>query len=337
MRRRRNEYARRVPRRRSAGGRRTARGSGGKAVRNLLIGFPAALLAAGLVILIVYGCVHLRDNAFEKDEKLSPTYADQQGQEDKPGVKAAPGESPEGNSSNENLFPTDDQVDLVGTNRTPEPGGHLPAVTQSPASASAMPLVPPSPSPEPTSNGHELDDEIVIAIDAGHGGYDGGSVVGDVVEKDVNLAVAQEIARLLEEHGGITVVQTRASDIHVGLQERSDIANEAKCDYFVSLHCNTYKDDSSVRGFECHYNEKSSEGASFAQGVTDNMKQYGDMKIRSVKPNNLAVTVHTYCPAILIEMGFLTNSTDCGNLSDPDWQKQLAQRITDAVLKAAGL
>lgn len=315
-----------------------------KAVRKLLIGFPVALLAAGLIILTVYGCRQLHNKAVEK-EKLAQAYAEQQGigtnyendgsggkdnangnvianEKDNPHVEDPKGGSSEGSG-----------VNLVGTDSTPEPTTQ-PQISPSPLpSPSSLP----SPSPEPTTNGHELDNEMVIAVDAGHGGYDGGSVVGDVIEKDVNLAVAQEIARLLEEHGGITVVQTRASDVYVGKQERCDIANAAKCDYFVSVHCNTYEADSSVWGFECHYNEKSSEGASFAQSLSNDMKQYKDMKIRSEKPNNLAVTVHTYCPAILIEMGFLTNATDRGNLSDPDYQKQLAERIAKAVLKAAGL
>ncbi len=345
--RRRKEYLRRVPYKKAVGGRKLAKGvDGNKTVRNLLIGFPVVLLAAVIVILAVRGCTSLSDNAVGiKSQKLALAYAEQQGTGTSHGVAGSNpkensgvkdnaegnfhedgglnGNGSSGGSDSEVNSPNGGGVNLVGTDNTPSPA------------ASPSPL--PSPSPEPTTNGHELDNEMVIAIDAGHGGYDGGSVVGSVVEKDVNLAVAQEIARLLEEHGGITVVQTRDSDEHLSLQERCDIGNEAKCDYFVSVHCNTYGDDSSVRGFECHYNEKSSEGASFAQSVTNEMKQYKDMKIRSVKPNNLAVTVHTYCPAILIEMGFLTNPTDCANLTDSDYQKQLAERITKAVLKAAGL
>ena len=350
--RRRKEYLRRMPYKKTMGSGRLMSGFGGnKSGRNLLIGISVAVLAV-VTVLTVYGFGQLHDKAVEK-ERLAQAYEDQQRAQ---ANHAGDGIHSEDNSSmtnNSNVpdntegssnvndgsnasapngnSPNGSGVNLVGTENTPEPTTH-PSVSVSP---SPLPL--PSSTPEPTTNGHEFDDEMVIVIDAGHGGYDGGSVVDDVVEKDVNLAVAQEIARLLEEHGGITVVQTRTSDEHLGLQERCDIANAAKCDYFVSVHCNTYEADSSVRGFECHYNEKSSEGASFAQSVSDEMKQYNDMKIRSVKPNNLAVTVHTYCPAILIEMGFLTNAADRGNLTNPEYQKQLAERITKAVLKTAGL
>lgn len=357
MRRRRREYLRWVPYKQAMGKRKMRKSYGrSNAVRNLLIGFPVALLAAGLIVLAVYGIRSLRDSAIEK-EKLAQVYAEQQGaganhandgtnskdnsdlkgnSNVKDNTESSPNSNDGSGANGSNVnSPEGSGVTLAGAENTPEPTTNPTANPTTNPSVSPSSL--PSPSPEPTTNGHEFDNEIVIAVDAGHGGYDGGSVVGDIIEKDINLAVAQEIARLLEEHGGITVVQTRPSDVYVGKQERCDIANAAKCDYFVSVHCNTYEADSSVRGFECHYNEKSSEGASFAQSVSNDMKQYKDMKIRSDKPNNLAVTVHTYCPAILIEMGFLTNANDRANLSDSEYQKQIAERITKAVLKAAGL
>lgn len=347
MRRRRKEYSRwGYYRKKSVGGRGLTRGlDRDKAVRNLLIGFPLILLAAGVVILSVYGYRKLRDRAAEREaQRMAQIYAQQQGGadvshlndssagQDNPNGNYDPdGQRPGENSSgNGSVSPSN------GTGNTPQPTQPSALTSPVPSTVSSPdPLA--EPTPEPTTNGHEFDDVMVIAIDAGHGGYDGGSVSGSVIEKDINLAVAQEIARLLEEHGGITVVRTRDSDVFVSKQDRCNIANAAKCDYFVSVHCNTYESDSSVHGFECHYNEKSSEGAVFAQAVSKDMKQYTDMKIRSDKPNNLAVTTHTYCPAILIEMGFLTNPTECANLADSDYQKKLAERIVKAVLKAAGL
>lgn len=286
-----------------------------------------ALAAAGMVFLMVCGCLYLHDKAEEKKQEQAFAKQPWDGQT----IEKEPvGQDPQ-----------PDEPDVLEANGTEIVGSHEGEGTGAGDSEEIpQPSVSPnvaSPTPEPTSNGHELDDEIVIVVDAGHGGYDGGSSVGQVLEKDINLAVAKEIARLLEEHGGITVVQTRDSDIHLSLQERSDIGNEAKCDYFVSVHCNSYKEDSAVHGLECYYYEKSSEGRDFAQGVIDDLKQYTDMKIRSARADVLAVTRHTYCPAILIEMGFLTNPTDRTNLANSEYQKKLAKRITDAVLKTTGL
>ncbi len=307
-------------------------------VRRWIVAAALVLLAGCMLFLMVCGCLYLHDRAVEKKEqKVAQTYGDQlsgqngekvlSGDDIKQGIGA---ENNSAGGSGTNV------ANIENFQRTPQPSTipekPSPQPTY-PPNSSAMPAV----TPEPTSNGHELDDEMVIVIDAGHGGHDGGSDAGDTIEKDINLAVAKEIARLLEEHGGITVVQTRTSDVYLDRQERCDIANEAKSDYFVSVHCNSYNSDASVHGLEVHYYEKSKEGEKFAQAVTDDMKQYKDMKIRSIKPNDLAVTRHTYCPAILIEMGFLTNPTECANLGDPDYQKQLAQRIADAILSAAGL
>lgn len=332
----RKEYFSRVPYRKKArrGWNLTRSDGRNKAIRMRLIGFPLALLAVLMIVLIVYGCLYLHDKAVEKktQKQIQQAYAEQQG-ENVPNENEVPSGNGSSDGKGSEVNPPEG-VSLVGTDSSPEPTTH-PSVSPSPLPSSSPSNL--LPTPEPTTNGHEFDDEMVIAIDAGHGGYDGGTVSGSVIEKDITLAVAQEIARLLEEHGGITVVQTRTSDVFVGKQERCDIANEAKCDYFVSVHCNSYESDSAVWGFECHYNEESGEGANFAQSVSNDMKQYSDMKIRSIKPNNLAVTRHTYCPAILIEMGFLTNPNDCANLSNSDYQKKIAERITKAVLKAAGL
>lgn len=286
------------------------------------------LAASGMIFLMVCGCLYLRDRVEEK--RMEDAYAKQ------PWAGHPIEKDPVGQGQGP------DAVEANGNNVVGRPDGagemhESPLPSAKPTSQPSKSPAPGAPTAEPDSNGHELDDEMVIVIDAGHGGYDGGSSSGKVIEKDVNLAVANEIARLLKEHGGITVVQTRASDEHLSLQERSDIGNEAKCDYFVSVHCNTYKQDSSVHGLECYYYEKSEEGKKFAQGVIDDLKQYKDMKIRSAKADTLAVTRHTYCPAILIEMGFLTNPTDKANLADADYQKKLAKRITDAVLKTIGL
>lgn len=280
-----------------------------------------ALIIGGLLVLaacLVAGGVLCLLNPFAEDEK-EPAFASQ----------------PIGTQANS----TSPVVILPSASPLPTP-----VITESPRPTASgqttqntsRPVDPGSPTPEPTSNGHELDDELVIAIDAGHGGMDGGSSVGDILEKDINRAVADEIIRILEEHGGITVVRTREGDTFPSLQDRCDVANAAKCDYFVSIHCNSFT-NASVQGLECYYNKDSDEGAKFAQHVLNELKKYSDMKIRSAHASSLAVTRHTYCPAILIEMGFLTNETDCKNLSDPDYQKKIAERIAKAVLKEAGL
>jgi N-acetylmuramoyl-L-alanine amidase len=83
--------------------------------------------------------------------------------------------------------------------------------------------------------------QFVVALDAGHGDHDYGAVFNGHIEKNINLAVALKVGKLLEKSSGIEVVYTRKSDQLVGLSERASIANKADATIFVSIHCNANK------------------------------------------------------------------------------------------------
>lgn len=88
---------------------------------------------------------------------------------------------------------------------------------------------------------------FTVVIDAGHGGKDAGCVGTSVKEKDINLAVAQRVAKLLSAQKDIKVVMTRATDVFLPLQQRCDIANAAKGDIFVSIHTNSLPETAANR------------------------------------------------------------------------------------------
>ena len=102
------------------------------------------------------------------------------------------------------------------------------------------------------SEGKENYSGINIFLDAGHGGSDGGTFSGDVIEEDINLSVVLRMKEFLEEKGA-EVVLTRDSDETVSLSERAQTANRTDADLFVSIHCNYYEDDASINGLECYY------------------------------------------------------------------------------------
>ena len=81
-------------------------------------------------------------------------------------------------------------------------------------------------------------DKFIVVIDAGHGGKDPGGVANGYREKDVALNVSLLLGKLLS-NTEIKVVYTRKTDVFVGLWKRGKIANNAKADLFVSIHCNT--------------------------------------------------------------------------------------------------
>ncbi len=82
-------------------------------------------------------------------------------------------------------------------------------------------------------------DNIVVVLDAGHGGTDGGTVGNGIVEKNVNLKIAQYCKEELETYKGVTVIMTRSADITLTLAQRAQVAIDNKANVFISLHNNS--------------------------------------------------------------------------------------------------
>lgn len=96
-------------------------------------------------------------------------------------------------------------------------------------------------------------ENFTVVIDAGHGGKDPGAEGSKIKEKEINLAVALKLGRLIEsKESGVRVIYTRKTDKFVELDERANIANRSKADLFISIHTNAVKRGSSVRGAETY-------------------------------------------------------------------------------------
>ncbi len=78
----------------------------------------------------------------------------------------------------------------------------------------------------------------VVVIDPGHGGHDPGAVRGTFKEKDITLAMALKLGKMLEKVEGVEVIYTREKDEFLELYKRAEIANKNKADLFISIHCN---------------------------------------------------------------------------------------------------
>lgn len=99
-----------------------------------------------------------------------------------------------------------------------------------------------TPAPQPPPAIKLQDKPIVVAIDAGHGGEDPGARgKSGLLEKNVSLALARKLARMINATPGMRAVLTRDGDYYVGLRERVEKARKADADLFISIHANAYK------------------------------------------------------------------------------------------------
>lgn len=139
-------------------------------------------------------------------------------------------------------------LDVVGKNRVPSIVTAKVSQAPPPALSKEVPLVPESALPPPSDKLFRT-----IIIDAGHGGKDSGATgVRGTYEKDINLSFAKSLADFLKKEKGIRVVMTRERDEFVPLIKRTDIANAAHGDVFVSVHCNASL-SAADSGFEAYF------------------------------------------------------------------------------------
>jgi N-acetylmuramoyl-L-alanine amidase len=101
-------------------------------------------------------------------------------------------------------------------------------------------------SPDPVPS--RTNDKFVVVLDAGHGGHDPGNLGNGYLEKNIALGIVLEAGRALESNPDIEVVYTRKDDRFVDLYVRGEIANKAKADLFVSVHCDSHSSDANGAG-----------------------------------------------------------------------------------------
>lgn len=172
--------------------------------------------------------------------------------------------------------------------------------------------------------------QMKVVLDAGHGGTEPGCEFMGVLEKDITLSVTLALKKKLEE-SGIDAVLTREVDQNVSLDKRCSIANAANADLFVSIHCNSYMDDSSINGFEGYYYQDE-DSKRLADLILSAAENYPSIKTRNVKEENYKVLRDTKMPAVLLEIGYLSNKVERTNLQSSEYQNTLAQAIFEGIM-----
>ncbi len=186
--------------------------------------------------------------------------------------------------------------------------------------------------PEPPAAEEEEALSGLVVLDPGHGGSANGAAYGGVAEKDLNLAIASQAARLLEE-AGLTVVMTRSDDRDVPLYRRSGLANSLGADLFVSVHCNASLTNPEARGVYTAAAERQSEGWVLAEVLRQTMMDAAGAEDMGTEPRpNLAVLRTAQVPAALVECGYMSTPAELALLAAPDYQLQLAHGIAEGVV-----
>lgn len=168
-----------------------------------------------------------------------------------------------------------------------------------------------------------------IVLDAGHGGSDTGAIGGGIYEKNITLDVAKRIENILIQKG-YDVKMTREDDSYVSLQERVDISEEYSPDIFVSIHVNSSVKPE-ISGIETHYYHQ--ESLSLAQIVHSSFASAIQSQNRGLFKSKFYVINHTTSPAILIEIGFISNSDERDQLIGENRKQATAQSIADGIQK----
>jgi len=169
-----------------------------------------------------------------------------------------------------------------------------------------------------------------VVIDPGHGGKDPGatSVLG-FYEKGINLSVANKVARLLEQRG-LRVKMTRTNDYFVELEDRVAIANNLDADLFVSIHSDSFP-KSSRRGFTVYIaRSASSSSRRAASSIARSMSGTG-LNSFGIQTAGYHVLTGTRGPAVLVEMGYLSNRSEAALLRSSSFQNRLAQAVADGI------
>ncbi len=189
----------------------------------------------------------------------------------------------------------------------------------------------------------------VIAIDAGHGGYDSGALGynedGEVVlkEKEVNLTISKYLEKRLKD-AGIKVIMTRSGDVALGdtvmadLVARSEIANKSMADLFISVHNNAFTDPEST-GTSVLYPGLSNAGEygitseELAKNIQKPLVKATGLKDRGiVESPEMVVLKKTNMPAVLLECAFVTSYNDQKVLSDDRKLSQIADAIYEGLI-----
>lgn len=182
----------------------------------------------------------------------------------------------------------------------------------------------------------------IIYLDPGHGGIDGGAEYKDIYEKNINLSISLKLEEQLGKLGAI-VYLTRNGDYDLSvpntihrkrsdLSRRSNIINSSNCDLFLSIHLNS-EITGTWRGPQVFYDDNNENNKNIAQLYQDELNKNLSGKREIKQAEDLYLQKRIKRPGVLIEVGFLSNSSDRYLLKTESYQNKVALVLKEATLK----
>lgn len=183
----------------------------------------------------------------------------------------------------------------------------------------------------------EVYDKVVV-IDAGHGGRAPGATKQGVMEKDIDLAIVLQLKEIFEESDeNIGVYFTRTDDSNPTFDQRVQLANKSRANLFISIHNNSTGSGrmSSTHGTQVMYDETSGASRQFAQICLEEVtSEIGSKDKGLVEGDSIYIIRTSEVPVALIEVGFMTNQKELDLLRTEEYQRQTAQGVYNAILRA---
>lgn len=182
-----------------------------------------------------------------------------------------------------------------------------------------------------------LAQKYTVVVDAGHGGRDIGAQNKDKAkEKEIALSLAMLLQEKTKNHEDIELILTRDSDEYVRIDRRMHKPNEVEADLFISIHINS-SSNKEVSGIECFSAKESktkTESEQIGRIFIDEFKQLEGIKTdNSIKHGDFIVLNYCQCPALLLNIGFLSNSNDLAYISNINNQSLICDKILEAIAR----
>lgn len=179
----------------------------------------------------------------------------------------------------------------------------------------------------------------VIVIDPGHGGADPGAQNSGLKEKDINLDISLRLRKVLDSKG-CKVILTREEDTdffrpgfyegrmakRAELNQRINLASENNADLFISVHTNSFPQRNTY-GMETYYHLKSATGKALAELIQEQLIQLQPDNKRKAKAGDYYLINQSKMPAVIVEVGFISNSRERKLLLSEDYRDQIAEAI----------